>query len=228
MLSLYPSEYLRRHRAEMLATFEDVETESRSAVAFWWWIGKDYLASLVWQHLRTRSAKVAFLGALTFIPFFVLVAAQMSIARLGHNLFFGIPGWVVLHTGIAGLIFVFFLPAFGMAVILAGVGRDLRRQHAFGSLRPSLLRDHVVGLALFAAGVGIVQFMPWNDATSCLGRWASGEQFLTRRPSMLRINDVGTFLEDAAHYKLRDLGCARLPLFNLGDAHWRKWAVPHP
>lgn len=46
LLSLYPQEYLRWHRAEMLQNFEDFDANSSSKVELWLFMGKDLLLSL--------------------------------------------------------------------------------------------------------------------------------------------------------------------------------------
>lgn len=47
LLELYPREYLRQHRAEMLQNFEDFERTSSSKAALWLFMGKDLVISLM-------------------------------------------------------------------------------------------------------------------------------------------------------------------------------------
>jgi xanthine/uracil permease len=58
LLHLYPQEYLRRHRAEMLQNFEDFERTSSKA-ELWLFLGKDLVVSLRSQFTKTLWAQTA-------------------------------------------------------------------------------------------------------------------------------------------------------------------------
>jgi hypothetical protein len=59
LLNLYPQEYLRRHRAEMLQNLEDFECTSSSKAELWLFLGKDLAVSLRSQFARALWGQTA-------------------------------------------------------------------------------------------------------------------------------------------------------------------------
>jgi hypothetical protein len=53
LIELYPPEYLRQHRAEMLQNFEDLERTSSSKAALWLFMGKDLIISLMSHYINS-------------------------------------------------------------------------------------------------------------------------------------------------------------------------------
>ena len=74
LLELYPRAYLRRHRAELLQNFQDLEREFPSKAALWRLIGKDLAVSLRAELART------FLGQTT-IRFAILSLMLLIVGR---------------------------------------------------------------------------------------------------------------------------------------------------
>ena len=58
LLELYPPEYLKQHRAEMLQNFEDLEHASSSKAALWLFVGKDLMTSLISHYVPTREGQM--------------------------------------------------------------------------------------------------------------------------------------------------------------------------
>ena len=54
LLQLYPPAYLRRHRAELLQNFQDLERAMPSSLALWLFIAKDLAVSLGVQRLVSQ------------------------------------------------------------------------------------------------------------------------------------------------------------------------------
>lgn len=59
LLELYPRAYLRRHRAELLQNFQDLEREFASRAALWRFIAADLAVSLRHQLTRTLWGQTA-------------------------------------------------------------------------------------------------------------------------------------------------------------------------
>jgi hypothetical protein len=59
LVELYPRGYLRRHRAELLLNFRDLERESLSQAALWRFIAKDLAVSLWAEFRRTLWGQTA-------------------------------------------------------------------------------------------------------------------------------------------------------------------------
>lgn len=78
LLQLYPAEYLRRHRAEMLQNFEDLQHASPSLAALWLLIGRDLMVSLK-SHYMPRS----FWGQTTLM--LVILAMVLAVLRLSAS-----------------------------------------------------------------------------------------------------------------------------------------------
>ena len=74
LLELYPRAYLRRHRAELLQNFQDLEREFPSKAALWRLIGNDLVVSLRAELART------FLGQTT-IRFAILSLMLLIVGR---------------------------------------------------------------------------------------------------------------------------------------------------
>jgi hypothetical protein len=94
LLNLYPPEYLRQHRAEMLQNFEDLEHESSSKVTLWLFIGRDLVISLI-SHLAERQMKS--LNTLTAYVIGVLIV-WAAIFAVGYFLKGSTPGHPALHV----------------------------------------------------------------------------------------------------------------------------------
>ncbi|MBV8056396.1 MAG: hypothetical protein JO071_14270 [Deltaproteobacteria bacterium] len=52
LLNLYPRKYLHEHGQKMLQNFEDLERASSSRPALWLFIGRDFLVSLMEEHMK--------------------------------------------------------------------------------------------------------------------------------------------------------------------------------
>ena len=72
LLELYPTEFLQRHRAEMLQNFEDLENASSSRTAFWLLVGKDLLLSII-----SRNIPKSIWGHAA--PAFIVLAAVLAV-----------------------------------------------------------------------------------------------------------------------------------------------------
>jgi hypothetical protein len=75
LLQLYPGEYSRQHRAEMLQNFLDIEAAASSRVSLWTFIGKDLVVSLRSHFMRTLWGQTAIV---------LLVLAALIIGVRGH------------------------------------------------------------------------------------------------------------------------------------------------
>ncbi len=95
LLELYPSAFLRRHRAEMLQNFVDFENAATSKAALWLLIGKDLTISLASLFFASRLGRYV-IG--------VLVAWALLFA-IGYFRYGSTPGHPALH------VFGGFLPA---------------------------------------------------------------------------------------------------------------------
>jgi hypothetical protein len=88
LLELYPPAFLRRHRAEMLQNFADLEGAAGSNAALWLLIGKDLTMSLISHFLGSRLGRYV-IGV--FVAWMLLFAA-------GYFLRGPTPGHPVLHV----------------------------------------------------------------------------------------------------------------------------------
>jgi len=88
LLELYPPALLRRHRAEMLQNFADLEGAAGSNAALWLLIGKDLTMSLISHFLGSRLGRYV-IGV--FVAWMLLFAA-------GYFLRGPTPGHPVLHV----------------------------------------------------------------------------------------------------------------------------------
>ncbi|MDE2448640.1 MAG: hypothetical protein KGO22_06700 [Gammaproteobacteria bacterium] len=160
LLELYPRRYLRRHRAELLQNFRDLEQELPSKAALWRFVGKDLVVSLGAEHMRTLWGQTAIRFAILSV---MLVIAQRYPARehsiwtfcCGYALgwFTGWFGWHWRMSAGSGL------PGFarsfrGQAVLLLGA---IAIVLAAGTLFPDLQKRLV-----FAACYGTV--IAWLSA----------------------------------------------------------------
>lgn len=75
LLNLYPREYLRHHRAEMLQNFEDFEHASSSRIGLWLFVGKDLALSVITHFAKSRWGQSVIVVA-------VLIAL---LAAVGHR-----------------------------------------------------------------------------------------------------------------------------------------------
>lgn len=92
-LELYPPDYLRQHRAEMLQNFEDLECTSSSKAALWLFIGKDLMISLI----STREGQMKSLHTLTAYLIGVFIA-WAAIFVVGYFFRGSTPGHPALHV----------------------------------------------------------------------------------------------------------------------------------
>jgi hypothetical protein len=95
LLRLYPQQYLRQHRAEMLQNFLDIEAAFSSRVSLWGFILKDLVFSLRAQFRRTFWAQIAI--TLIVLTALVLQAREYPIAK--EHCIWGfccgyLPGWL--------------------------------------------------------------------------------------------------------------------------------------
>src|SRR6267154_3321918 len=74
LLQLYAPEFLARHRAEMLQTFEDLENASPSKAALWLLVGEDLMLSLI-----SRNVPKSIWGHAT--PLAILLVAALAVWR---------------------------------------------------------------------------------------------------------------------------------------------------
>ena len=115
LLELYPPAFLRRHRAEMLQNFADLEGAAGSNAALWLLIGKDLTMSLISHFLGSRLGRYV-IGV--FVAWMLLFAA-------GYFLRGPTPGHPVLHV-FAG----FLLGMLSMYIATRIYGTPQDRSHA--------------------------------------------------------------------------------------------------
>lgn len=96
LLNLYPREYLRHHRAEMLQNFEDFDREASSKTELWLFMGKDLAISFRSQFTKSFSGQTAIVSIVLAI---VLALAQRRPGEREHTVWilcYGyLPGWFV-------------------------------------------------------------------------------------------------------------------------------------
>jgi len=95
LLRLYPRQYLRQHRAEMLQNFLDIEAGSSSTASLWAFIFKDLAISLRAHFRRTFWAQAAVI--LIVLTALVLRARGYPVAK--EHCIWGfccgyLPGWL--------------------------------------------------------------------------------------------------------------------------------------
>ncbi|MGC2402877.1 MAG: hypothetical protein WA510_24015 [Acidobacteriaceae bacterium] len=102
LLSLYPQEYLRHHRAEMLQNFEDFERVSSSKAELWLFMGKDLVNSFRSHLIKSLSGQTAIILLVLTIA---LALAQRHPGEREHAVWifcYGyLPGWFVGWWGMA-------------------------------------------------------------------------------------------------------------------------------
>jgi hypothetical protein len=84
LLNLYPQDYLRRHRAEMLLNFEDFESASSSKAALWLFIGQDLLVSVISIFAESVSRQITKSFWRQTVIVLIVLAVLLS-ARRGHT-----------------------------------------------------------------------------------------------------------------------------------------------
>jgi hypothetical protein len=72
LLELYPPAFLKRHRAEMLQNFADLEAAAASTAALWLLIGKDLTMSLVSHFFASRLGHYVIAVLAAWILFFAI------------------------------------------------------------------------------------------------------------------------------------------------------------
>jgi hypothetical protein len=88
LLDLYPPEFLRRHRAEMLQNFADLEDATASKTKLWLLIGKDLTMSLTSQLFASQLGSYVIAVLLTWILIFII----------GYFTHGSTPGYPALHA----------------------------------------------------------------------------------------------------------------------------------
>ena len=88
LLELYPPAFLRRHRAEMLENFADLEDAAPSKTALWLLIGRDLTMSLVSHFFASRLGNYVISVLVTWILIF-----SVGYLRYGST-----PGHPLLHV----------------------------------------------------------------------------------------------------------------------------------
>ena len=88
LLELYPPSLLKRHRAEMLQNFGDLEDSAESKTRLWLLIGKDLAISLISEFFRSRLGRYV-------IAVFV---AWMLLFAIGYFFYGPTPGHPALHA----------------------------------------------------------------------------------------------------------------------------------
>ena len=96
LLNLYPREYLRRHRAEMLQNFEDFDRVSSSKTELWLFMGKDLVISFRSHFTKSFSGQTAIVSIVLAV---VLALARHHPGEREHTVWilcYGyLPGWFV-------------------------------------------------------------------------------------------------------------------------------------
>jgi hypothetical protein len=88
LLELYPPAFLRRHRAEMLQNFADLEDATASKTALWRLIGKDLTMSLIQHFFASRLGNYVIAVLVTWMLLFVI----------GYFFYSPTPGRPLLHV----------------------------------------------------------------------------------------------------------------------------------
>ncbi len=88
LLELYPPSFLRRHRAEMLQNFADLEDAAASTAALWLLIGKDLTMSLVSHFFASRLGNYVIAVLVAWTLLFVI----------GYFFYGPTPGRPALHV----------------------------------------------------------------------------------------------------------------------------------
>lgn len=132
LLQLYPPAYLRRHRAELLQNFQDLERAMPSSVALWLFITKDLAVSLGAELTRTLSGQTTIRFALLAL---MLAIVHRYAGQRDH------PAW----TFCCGYAFGWFAGWFG---------RDWRMSSSGGS--PAFVRSFRGQAALLLGAIAIL------------------------------------------------------------------------
>jgi hypothetical protein len=72
LLELYPPSFLRRHRAEMLQNFADLEDAAESKAQLWLLIGKDLAMSVISQFFGSRLGRYVIAVVITWLLILVI------------------------------------------------------------------------------------------------------------------------------------------------------------
>ena len=129
LLKLYPTEFLRHHRAELLQNFSDLEEATASTTALWLLIGKDLTMSVISQFFASRLGRYVI----------AVLVAWMLLFVVGYVLRGSTPGHPALHT-FAG----FLLGMLSMYVATRLIGAQQNGVYVIGIL--------VVLISLFTFG----------------------------------------------------------------------------